>query len=82
VPRGCFLLEPLCICMDRIGSMASTWLKATKGSTLGSVRRTQTGAVRDLHEVVDLAGRHGFQVIETMPTPANNLSIIFRRDAR
>ncbi len=34
--------------------------------------------VRDLADVVDLAARHGFVLAETVPMPANNLSVIFR----
>jgi SAM-dependent methyltransferase len=37
--------------------------------------------VRDLAEVTDLAARHGFALAETVPMPANNLSVIFRRAA-
>ena len=36
--------------------------------------------VRDLGEVAALAGRHGLSLVETVPMPANNLSVIFRRD--
>jgi SAM-dependent methyltransferase len=35
--------------------------------------------VRDLTEVSSLANRHGFAPAETVPMPANNLSVIFRR---
>jgi SAM-dependent methyltransferase len=35
--------------------------------------------IRDLAEVTDLAKRHGFTLAETVPMPANNLSVIFRR---
>jgi hypothetical protein len=35
--------------------------------------------VRDLTEVSRLAERHGFALSETVPMPANNLSVIFRR---
>jgi SAM-dependent methyltransferase len=35
--------------------------------------------VRDLADVTDLAARHGFKLIETVPMPANNLSVVFRR---
>jgi SAM-dependent methyltransferase len=35
--------------------------------------------VRDLTDVSSLAKRHGFELIETVPMPANNLSVIFRR---
>jgi hypothetical protein len=34
--------------------------------------------VRDLAEVLDLAKRHGLELIETTPMPANNLSVILR----
>jgi len=37
--------------------------------------------IRDLGEVTELAARHGFALAETVPMPANNLSVIFRRDA-
>jgi SAM-dependent methyltransferase len=37
--------------------------------------------VRDLTDVVDLAARHGFALTETVPMPANNLSVIFRSGA-
>jgi SAM-dependent methyltransferase len=36
--------------------------------------------VRDMADVVALAARHGFALQETVPMPANNLSIVFRRD--
>ena len=35
--------------------------------------------VRDLTDVSDLAKRHGLALEETVPMPANNLSVIFRR---
>jgi SAM-dependent methyltransferase len=35
--------------------------------------------IRDLADVTDLAARHGFTLAETVPMPANNLSVIFRR---
>ena len=35
--------------------------------------------VRDLTDVSSLAKRHGFALAETVPMPANNLSVIFRR---
>lgn len=35
--------------------------------------------VRDLGDVSDLAARHGFALVETVPMPANNLSVVFRR---
>ena len=42
-------------------------------------RNPQWG-VRDLGEVQALADRHGFALAETVPMPANNLSVIFRRN--
>ena len=43
--------------------------------------RTQNAqwGIRDLAEVTDLAAHHGFSLIETIPMPANNLSVIFER---
>jgi Protein of unknown function (DUF938) len=43
--------------------------------------RTQNAqwGVRDIAEVTDLAHRHGFFLAETIPMPANNLSVIFER---
>jgi SAM-dependent methyltransferase len=38
--------------------------------------------VRNLADMTDLAGRHGFALTETVPMPANNLSIIFRCGAQ
>jgi hypothetical protein len=35
--------------------------------------------VRDLTEVSRLAERHSLALAETVPMPANNLSVIFRR---
>ncbi|MGB7098460.1 MAG: DUF938 domain-containing protein [Xanthobacteraceae bacterium] len=43
--------------------------------------RNPEWGIRDLGDVTDLAARHGFVLAETMPMPANNLSVIFRRDA-
>jgi len=37
--------------------------------------------VRDLGAVTDLAARHALALAETVPMPANNLSVIFRRAA-
>jgi SAM-dependent methyltransferase len=37
--------------------------------------------IRDLGEVTELAARVGFALVETVPMPANNLSVIFRRGA-
>jgi SAM-dependent methyltransferase len=46
-----------------------TWLRAQNAAS----------GIRDLAGVTDLAARHGFAPTETVPTPANNLSVIFRR---
>lgn len=46
-----------------------TWLRA---------QNTQWG-VRDLIDVKNLAAHHGLDLLETVPMPANNLSVIFRR---
>ena len=37
--------------------------------------------IRDLDDVTALAARFGFALAETVPMPANNLSVIFRRGA-
>lgn len=37
--------------------------------------------IRDLDEVAALAERHNFALVETVEMPANNLSVIFRREA-
>jgi len=42
--------------------------------------RNQAWGIRDLDDVTALAERHGFALAETVPMPANNLSVIFRRD--
>src|ERR1700719_135876 len=41
--------------------------------------RNPLWGVRDLTEVSHLARRHGLTLEETLPMPANNLSVIFRR---
>jgi hypothetical protein len=43
-------------------------------------RNPQWG-IRDLDDVAALAERHGFKLAETVSMPANNLSVIFQRDA-
>jgi SAM-dependent methyltransferase len=48
-----------------------TWLRAQNAAW----------GIRDLAEVTDLAARHGFALAKTVPMPANNLSVIFRRGA-
>ncbi|MEZ0172274.1 DUF938 domain-containing protein [Microvirga sp. TS319] len=42
-------------------------------------RRNPEWGVRDLEEVVNLADAHGLRLIERVPMPAHNLSLIFRR---
>jgi len=37
--------------------------------------------IRDLSDVTHLAARRGFALAETVPMPANNLSVVFRRGA-
>jgi hypothetical protein len=39
-----------------------------------------TWGIRDLDEVAALAKRHNFALVETVAMPANNLSVIFRRE--
>jgi SAM-dependent methyltransferase len=41
--------------------------------------RNPAWGIRDLIDVTQLAVRNGFTLIETVPMPANNLSVIFRR---
>ena len=45
--------------------------------------RTQNAqwGIRDLDDVTDLAKRHNFTPVETVKMPANNLSVIFRRES-
>jgi hypothetical protein len=43
--------------------------------------QSRTWGVRDLGEVADLAAGNGFVLSETVPMPANNLSVVFRRGA-
>ena len=38
-----------------------------------------TWGVRDVEAVVESAGRHGLDLVDLVPMPANNLSIILRR---
>jgi hypothetical protein len=42
-------------------------------------RRNPEWGVRDLEEVVNLASVHGLKLVERIPMPANNLSVVFRR---
>lgn len=42
-------------------------------------RRNPEWGVRDLEEVADLASTHGLELVERIPMPANNLSLVFRR---
>ena len=41
--------------------------------------RNPEWGVRDVGEVADLARAHGLDLVERVPMPANNLSLIFRR---
>ncbi len=41
--------------------------------------RNPLWGIRDLADVVAQAAQHGFAPVETVPMPANNLSVIFRR---
>jgi SAM-dependent methyltransferase len=41
--------------------------------------RNPAWGIRDLGDVVALAERHSFKLAETVPMPANNLSVILRR---
>jgi SAM-dependent methyltransferase len=41
--------------------------------------RNPLWGIRDLADVIALAAHHGFALSETVPMPANNLSVIFRR---
>jgi cyclopropane fatty-acyl-phospholipid synthase-like methyltransferase len=43
--------------------------------------RNPEWGVRDLDEVVALARRHGFTLADRIGMPANNLSVVFRRNA-
>jgi SAM-dependent methyltransferase len=43
--------------------------------------RNPEWGIRDLDDVAVLAERHGFKLAETIPMPANNLSVIFWRNA-
>jgi SAM-dependent methyltransferase len=42
-------------------------------------RRDPDWGVRDLEEVAELAGSQGLELVERIPMPANNLSLVFRR---
>ncbi|MGO4570336.1 DUF938 domain-containing protein [Microvirga sp. 2TAF3] len=42
-------------------------------------RRNPDWGIRDLEAVAELAGSHGLMLVERIPMPANNLSLIFRR---
>ncbi|HTV29854.1 MAG TPA: DUF938 domain-containing protein [Xanthobacteraceae bacterium] len=43
--------------------------------------RNPAWGIRDLDDVTAMAERHGLKLAETVPMPANNLSVIFRRGA-
>ena len=42
-------------------------------------RRHPEWGVRDLEEVADLARAHGLELVERIPMPTHNLSLVFRR---
>ncbi|MEL6160213.1 MAG: DUF938 domain-containing protein [Cyanobacteria bacterium J06623_5] len=42
--------------------------------------RNSDWGVRDLEAVIAIAQQHHLQHVETIPMPANNLSVVFRRD--
>lgn len=42
-------------------------------------RRNPEWGIRDLKEVAELASAHGLELVERVPMPANNLSLVFRR---
>jgi SAM-dependent methyltransferase len=41
--------------------------------------RNSEWGIRDLEEVVNLAGNHRLELVERIPMPANNLSLLFQR---
>jgi SAM-dependent methyltransferase len=41
--------------------------------------RNPEWGIRDLEAVAELAGSHGLALVERVPMPANNLSLVFRR---
>lgn len=43
-------------------------------------RRNPEWGIRDLEEVVELARNHGLELVERVTMPANNLSVVFRRE--
>ena len=43
--------------------------------------RNAAWGIRDLDDVTALADLRGFALVETVPMPANNLSVMFRRCA-
>jgi hypothetical protein len=42
--------------------------------------RDPAWGVRDLEDVAALAARHGLELAERIEMPANNLSLLFRRE--
>jgi len=42
-------------------------------------RRNPEWGVRDLEAVAELAASHGLTLVERIPMPANNLSLVFHR---
>jgi SAM-dependent methyltransferase len=57
---------------------------AASNATFDAWLRSQDSrwGVRDLGEVVQLAAENGFHLMETVPMPANNLSVVFCRSER
>jgi len=43
-------------------------------------RRNPEWGLRDMEEVIELAGNNHFSLLEVVPMPANNFSVVFRRD--
>ncbi len=43
-------------------------------------KRNPEWGLRDMEDVVALAGQNGLSLVEVVPMPANNFSVIFRRD--
>jgi hypothetical protein len=41
--------------------------------------RNSEWGIRDLEDVVNLAGNHRLELVERIPMPANNLSLLFQR---
>ena len=59
--------------------MARILLRAMKPLTADLRLRNPEWGVRDVEEVADLARANGLDLVERVPMPANNLSLVFRR---